>query len=57
MYLCRQLTDCSYPEIGEHFGGKDHSTVIHSIKKIEAEMETNQILKNIIRNIKSTLVV
>ena len=55
MYLCRQLTNYSYPEIGEYFGGKDHSTVIHAIKKIEAELETNTSLKQSIKNIKNTL--
>jgi chromosomal replication initiator protein len=35
MYLCKQLTNASLPEIGKSFGGKHHSTVIHSIRKIE----------------------
>ncbi len=35
MYLCKSLTNASLPEIGKSFGGKHHSTVIHSIKKIE----------------------
>ena len=35
MYLCKQLTVCSLPEIGKRFGGKHHSTVIHAIQKIE----------------------
>ncbi|MEW5981266.1 MAG: chromosomal replication initiator protein DnaA [Acidobacteriota bacterium] len=35
MYLCKQLTNASLPEIGRHFGGKHHSTVIHSLRKIE----------------------
>ncbi len=35
MYLCKQLTNASLPEIGRSFGGKHHSTVIHSIRKIE----------------------
>ena len=35
MYLCKQLTDCSLPEIGRRFGGKHHSTVIHAVQKIE----------------------
>ncbi len=35
MYLCRELTELSFPEIGKHFGGKDHSTVIHSCRQIE----------------------
>ena len=36
MYLCKNLTNASLPEIGKSFGGKHHSTVIHSIRKIEA---------------------
>ena len=35
MYLCKTLTHASLPEIGRSFGGKHHSTVIHSIKKVE----------------------
>jgi len=35
MYLCKQHTQCSLPEIGRRFGGKHHSTVIHAIQKIE----------------------
>jgi chromosomal replication initiator protein len=35
MYLCKNLTNASLPEIGRSFGGKHHSTVIHSIKKVE----------------------
>jgi chromosomal replication initiator protein len=35
MYLCKQLTHASLPEIGRSFGGKHHSTVIHSIKKVD----------------------
>ena len=35
MYLCKQLTSASLPEIGKSFGGKHHSTVIHSIRKVE----------------------
>jgi chromosomal replication initiator protein len=35
IYLCREMTKASYPEIGEKFGGKDHSTIIHSVKKID----------------------
>jgi chromosomal replication initiator protein len=35
MYLCKSLTHASLPEIGRSFGGKHHSTVIHSIKKVE----------------------
>ena len=35
MYLCKSLKDASLPEIGRSFGGKHHSTVIHSIRKVE----------------------
>lgn len=35
MYLCKQLTDLSYPEVGKLFGNKHHSTVIYSVEKIE----------------------
>lgn len=35
MYLCRELTELSFPEIGKHFGGKDHSTVIHACRQVE----------------------
>lgn len=39
MYICRKLTDLSYPEIGAKFGGKDHSTIIHAIKKIDKKID------------------
>jgi chromosomal replication initiator protein len=35
MYLCKSLTNASLPEIGKSFGGKHHSTVIHSLRKVE----------------------
>jgi chromosomal replication initiator protein len=35
MFLCRKLAQASYPEIGDKFGGKDHSTVINACQKIE----------------------
>ena len=41
MYLCKSLTHASLPEIGRSFGGKHHSTVIHSIKKVEALRKTD----------------
>jgi chromosomal replication initiator protein len=55
MYLCRQLTTSSFPEIGNHFGGKDHSTVIHAIRKIEKNMEEDNYLRTTIKTIKNTL--
>jgi len=44
MYLSRQMIDVSLPEIARYFGGKHHSTVIHSIRKIEEERKVNQTL-------------
>lgn len=48
MYLCRKLTDESFPKIGIEFGGKDHSTVMHSCEKIEREISTNKDLSKTI---------
>jgi chromosomal replication initiator protein len=42
MYLCKRLAKKSYPEIARHFGGKHHTTVIHSVEKIEQDMKTNR---------------
>ena len=38
MYLSRELTEASTPEIGRRFGGRDHSTVIHAVRKIERQL-------------------
>ncbi len=48
MYLSRKLLDISLPKIGEHFGGRDHTTVIHAITKIEKELENNSVLQKTI---------
>lgn len=42
MYLCRDLTDLSLPKIGNHFGGRDHTTVIHSIEKVRKLIQTDR---------------
>lgn len=42
MYLCRELTDSSLPKIGEAFGGRDHTTVMHANKKISVQMAEQQ---------------
>jgi chromosomal replication initiator protein len=56
MYLCRELTDLSFPEIGKHFGGKDHSTVIHACRHvqqmIESDPQTKEIITDLIKKIK-----
>ena len=41
MYLCRILTNESFPKIGEAFGKRDHTTVMHGYKKIEQEIKQN----------------
>ena len=38
MYLCRRLTEASLPEIGQAFGGRDHTTVMHAVEKIAREI-------------------
>lgn len=55
IYLCRTLTDESFPKIGIQFGGRDHSTVMHSVDKIEEEIKTNNQLKQIIDSLKSKI--
>lgn len=55
IYLSRNLTDESFPRIGMEFGGRDHSTVIHSVDKIDKELKTNKQLQNIIEEIKQKL--
>jgi len=42
MYLCKNMTECSFPEIGKRFGGKHHSTVIHAVNKIEQKRSKEQ---------------
>jgi chromosomal replication initiator protein len=46
MYLARELTQLSYPEIGEAFGGKDHSTVIYATRKIERQLKDDSQLQS-----------
>lgn len=55
MYLCRTLTDESFPKIGIDFGGKDHSTVMHSVEKIETEIKINKELYNLIEKLKQEI--
>ena len=55
MYLCRKLTSESFPKIGTEFGGKDHSTVMHSVEKIEQEIKNNSDLAGIIKKLEDDL--
>ena len=45
MYICRTELGESYPKIGIEFGGKDHTTVMHSVDKIKNEIKNNGILE------------
>lgn len=49
MYLSRKLTDMSLPKIGDEFGGRDHTTVIHAYEKISASLKTDDTLASAIR--------
>ena len=55
MYLCKKLTDSSLPEIGKSFGGKHHSTVIHSINRVEDSLKHDPILQNEINTLIETI--
>lgn len=46
MYLCRELTDLSLPKIGQTFGGRDHTTVMHAYKKISQQMAEKRVIFN-----------
>ena len=51
MYLCRELTDTSLPQIGSCFGGRDHTTVIHAYDKITKERQEDSKLNNTIQEL------
>ena len=50
MYVCKSLTPASLPEIGRSFGGKHHSTVIHSIRKVEGLRKEDRVFNSLINN-------
>lgn len=55
MYLCRELTETPFITIGKLLGKKDHTTVIHGVKKITEELSTNEELKNKVEIIKKKI--
>ncbi len=55
MFLTRKYANKTYPEIASLFGGKDHSTVIHAIRKIEKNMTTSTVLKKQVGEIQQLL--
>ena len=55
MYLIKQLTSASLPEIGRVFGGKHHTTVLHSVQKIDHVRRTDEDLNRLIQSLSDTL--
>ena len=55
MYLCRELTDSSLPKIGEYFGGRDHTTVLHAYDKKQSDIKTDPDLAEDIRKLRDDL--
>jgi len=55
MYLCRKHTENSFPAIGDKFGGRDHSTVIHASKTIEQRIKDDPHMQNTIEKLERTL--
>ena len=51
MYLSRKLTDMSLPKIGEEFGGRDHTTVIHAYEKISENLKTDDSLQHTVNDL------
>ena len=55
MYLCRTMTDYSFPKIGNLFGGRHYTTVMHACEKIENDLKVDEILKDDIEVIKKDI--
>lgn len=55
MYLCRDLTTKSFPEIGRRFGGRDHTTALHSYQKIRAKVQSDETFAAEIAKLKERL--
>ena len=56
MYLCREVANMSYPQIGIDFGGRDHSTVMHACKKVEKEVKEKNNTKLIVESVKNIII-
>lgn len=57
MFLCRNLTNMSYPDIGKAFNGRDHTTVMYACEQISKQVDTNPELKHIMDELKKNMVV
>lgn len=56
MFLCREVANMSFPKIGEDFGNRDHSTVMHGYKKIEKEIKDKANTKLIVESVKNIII-
>jgi len=55
MYICREMTSLSLPKIGEYFGNRDHTTVLHACEKISAELRSNESLREVVKEIEKAI--
>jgi chromosomal replication initiator protein len=55
MYICRDTTSLSFPKIGEAFGDRDHTTVLHACEKISGEMKMNESLREVIIDLEKSI--
>lgn len=55
MYLCRELTDLSLPKIGQAFGGRDHTTVLHAYEKVLEDIERNSEIRRAVMEMKKNI--
>jgi chromosomal replication initiator protein len=55
MYLAKHMTEASLPEIGRQFGGKHHTTVLHSVEKIEKQRQTDKDLNRLLNKMTEQL--
>ena len=55
MYLCREVAGMSFPKIGDEFGKRDHTTVMHGYNKIDKEIKENSNTKLIVESVKKIL--
>ena len=55
MYLARELTDISLPRIGERFGGRDHTTVLHAVEKMTKLVKQDREMYNMVQQLTSRI--
>ncbi|OGP21534.1 MAG: chromosomal replication initiation protein DnaA [Deltaproteobacteria bacterium GWB2_65_81] len=55
MYLMREMTRCSFPDIGQRFGGRDHTTVMYAVKKIEKNLADDVSLRNTVDTLRKKI--